>query len=375
MEIIHLILGKANPERMNGVNKVVYEMATNQVINGFPVQVWGITAHPAHDYPERIFTTRLFQASRNPFRLDPALKKAFLDYKGEVVVHIHGAFIPAFYSVTKFLDKNSIPFIITPHSTYNRVMMRKNSIRKECYFRIFEKPLLDRSFRIHLLGKSEWDGLGHIYHNEKSVILPYGFSRAEIPDPPPKMRRFSVVYCGRLAVADKGLDILLEGFALFHLQQPDAQLILIGDGKGKRRLHALCRQLDLGASVTFKGSLYGKEKIRHLQECHVFAHPSRTDGLPATILEASSLGLPCVISDATNMGQRVDRYDAGYTMKCLDKIEFAKGLTLIHHRMTGRGEGPLLQANACRMIDIDFNWNGILSHFNHIYEQSLKSSK
>src|SRR6201996_597142 len=82
MEVIHLILGKANPDRMNGVNKVVHEMATNQVVNDYPVQVWGITAQPNHDYPDRIFPTRLFQSCRNPFRVDPALKQALLDRKG-----------------------------------------------------------------------------------------------------------------------------------------------------------------------------------------------------------------------------------------------------------------------------------------------------
>ena len=55
MEIIHIILGKANPERMNGVNKVVHEMASNQTQRGYEVMVWGITTNPVHDYPERGF--------------------------------------------------------------------------------------------------------------------------------------------------------------------------------------------------------------------------------------------------------------------------------------------------------------------------------
>jgi glycosyltransferase involved in cell wall biosynthesis len=374
MEIIHLILGKANPERMNGVNKVVHEMATNQVANGYPVQVWGITAHPEHDYPERIFTTRLFRAYRNPFHIDPSLKTAFLGYKSRIVVHIHGAFIPAFYSISRFLHKNNIPFIITPHSTYNKVMMKKNAIRKKLYFRFFEKRLLDRSFSIHLLGKSEWRGLGDIYHNEKSVILPYGFTRMEIKNPPDKAVRFSVVYCGRLAIYPKGLDILVKGFALFNQLHRDAQLILIGDGKDKAHLRELCRQLNIDASVTFTGSVFGKNKIRLLRECHVFAHPSRTDGIPATIVEAASLGLPCVISDETNMGERVDRFDAGYTMKSLDELEFARGLSMINDRIMINGEGPALEANAFSMIDADFNWPTILRHFNNIYHKALLST-
>ena len=34
MEIIHIVLGKANPERMNGVNKVVFQLATKQAESG-----------------------------------------------------------------------------------------------------------------------------------------------------------------------------------------------------------------------------------------------------------------------------------------------------------------------------------------------------
>jgi glycosyltransferase involved in cell wall biosynthesis len=374
MEIIHLILGKANPERMNGVNKVIHEMATNQVLHGYPVEVWGITAHPKHDYPDRVFTTRLFQAYRNPFRLDAALKQAFLDYRGRIVVHIHGAFIPAFYAVSRFLDDHKIPFIITPHSTYNRVIMKKNAIRKRIYFRFFEKRLLERSSFIHLLGRSEWIGLGDIYHNKKSVILPYGFTRQEEKDAPEKANGFFVVYCGRLAVHHKGLDILLKGFALFNRKYPDTRLILIGDGREKQQLQELCRFLGIESSVTFMGSVFGKEKIRILQECQVFAHPSRTDGLPATIVEASSLGLPCVISEATNMGELVERHDAGYKMKSLDPEEFDRGLTIMYKRIVKTGQGSLLKANACNMIDTAFNWPGVLRHLNDIYQQSLQSS-
>jgi glycosyltransferase involved in cell wall biosynthesis len=374
MEIIHLILGKANPERMNGVNKVVHEMATNQVVNGYPVQVWGITAHPEHNYPDRAFTTRLFRAYRNPFRLDAALRQAFLDHKGRIVVHIHGAFIPVFYTVSRFLDVHQIPFIITPHSTYNRVMMKKNALRKKIYFWFFERPLLDRSSCIHLLGRSEWFGLHDIYHNRKSIILPYGFTRQHVQDIPENPNGFSVVYCGRLAVHHKGLDILLKGFALFNRKYPDTRLIIIGDGREKEQLQTLCRNLGIDTAVTFTGSVFGMDKNRILQECHVFAHPSRTDGLPATIVEASSLGLPCVISEATNMGDMVERHDAGYRMKSLDPEEFDKGLTAIYKRIVRKGQGPLLKANACNMIDTDFSWPRVLGQLNNIYRQSLQSS-
>jgi glycosyltransferase involved in cell wall biosynthesis len=374
MEVIHLILGKANPMRMNGVNKVVHEMATNQVLCGFPVEVWGITASMVHDYPERNFPTRLFPSAINPFHISRDLKQALLLKKGSIVVHLHGAFLPVFYSVSRFLSAHHIPFILTPHSTYNKVMMKKNAVLKKVYFLFFERHLLDRAFAIHLLGQSEREGLEAIYHNKKTKMMPYGFSRKENPAPREKAAIFTVVYCGRLAVFPKGLDILVEGFALFNRRHPDTRLLLIGDGKEKTSLQELCRDLGLSSSVLFTGSLYGEEKTSWISKGHVFAHPSRTDGLPATILEAAALGLPCVVSEATNMCRYIDLYDAGYSMRTLEPEEFCKGLEIMYTRITVAGDGERLRLNAWQMIDTAFDWSWILREFDQLYRRALKAN-
>ena len=43
MKVIHLVLGRANPNRMNWVIRVVHNLATAQKMGGFDVSVWGIT--------------------------------------------------------------------------------------------------------------------------------------------------------------------------------------------------------------------------------------------------------------------------------------------------------------------------------------------
>src|ERR1700759_820319 len=110
MEIIHVVLGKANPSRMNGVNKVVHELATRQQQMGERVTLWGITRFPKHDYPGRVYATRLFRAYRNPFRLDRALKEALAEKRRDTVFHLHGGFIPAFFSLAVALHERNIPY-------------------------------------------------------------------------------------------------------------------------------------------------------------------------------------------------------------------------------------------------------------------------
>ena len=62
MKIIHLVLGKGNPNRMNGVNKVAYQLATTQTEMGHDVTLWGIANDLHKNYPERNFKTVLFHA-------------------------------------------------------------------------------------------------------------------------------------------------------------------------------------------------------------------------------------------------------------------------------------------------------------------------
>lgn len=83
MEIIHIILGKANPSRMNGINKVVYQLASKQAEFDREASIWGITKNAVHDYGKRNFETKLFKASLNPFYLSMKLKKRSFIKKGK----------------------------------------------------------------------------------------------------------------------------------------------------------------------------------------------------------------------------------------------------------------------------------------------------
>ena len=57
MEIIHIILEKANFKRMNSVNKVVHQLARKQVNFEVKASVWGITNDKDTNYCERNFET------------------------------------------------------------------------------------------------------------------------------------------------------------------------------------------------------------------------------------------------------------------------------------------------------------------------------
>jgi glycosyltransferase involved in cell wall biosynthesis len=366
MEIIHLILGKANPNRMNGVNKVVFELASRQQAGNRRVSVWGFAADTEHNYPARAFSTKLFQRKSNPFWVDPAFRLALTALPANTVFHFHGGFQPLFYSLARVLQRNGFRYVITAHGAYNRVAMEKGWLRKRIYRRFFEKRLLQRAAMIHSLGESELAGLHSFYPAARQVCIPYGFEVSPDNHPLPEYHRFIIGYCGRIDIHTKGLDVILDGFQGIKQLIPHAECWIIGDGAERTALEAQIQENNI-KGVTCWGSKFGEEKWRLLQQVHVFVHPSRNEGLPASVLEALSMGIPCVLSNETNVGEVVHQYQAGVVMEQITAAAFIHSVMDMFHRFKREGWLPASRA-ARRAIQEAYNWETILVRFDELYQ-------
>ena len=364
MEIIHVILDKTNPERMNGVNKVVHQLATQQHLFGEQVAVWGITSDTTVNYNEQIFETLLFPKLKNPFAFSTQLKEALFSKKGKAIFHLHGGWIPIYYRLVRFFYNNKIEFVITPHGAYNTIAMRKNFWLKKIYFQLFERKILKRALRIHCIGKSERNGLQEFYRSQKIILLPYGFElKSTIALKKRDENLFVFGFIGRLDIYTKGLDTLLLAFKRFHRKMPQAQLWIVGDGKEKPTLEKKINALKLNHCLILYGSKFGSEKEQLLQAMDVFIHPSRNEGLPLSVIEAASFGKPCIVTDATNIGYLITKYNAGQTIY----RQSSKQLEAAMHAVVAKWSSPStfveLQQNAIRMIKENYNWNTLLQQY------------
>ncbi len=367
MEIIHLILGKANPERMNGVNKVVYQMATRQQNGGKNVAVWGVTKDLIHNYGERNFTTVLFQAHKNPFKIDGNLKKALIELNKTAVIHLHGGWVPMYASLARFLSKHNISYVLTPHGAYNTIAMKRSGITKKLYFSLFEKTLLKHAKRIHSLGESEVSGLNELYPNTKSFLLPYGFEIAnDLPTKQTNQETFIIGFVGRLDIYTKGLDLLIEAYKEFSDKASNSELWIVGDSKEKSTLEELVKTNNLESHVKFFGSKFGLEKDELISQMTIFTHPSRNEGIPTAVLEACALGIPSVVTQATNIASYISKYNAGIaiTDESIDELVMAfESLFKIWN--TSAMEN--LSSNAKLLVQEAFDWDTLVTKLDELY--------
>ena len=104
------------------------------------------------------------------------------------------------------------------------------------------------------------------------------------------------IYVGRLS-SEKGLPVLLRGFAIAAQQIPDAVLVLVGDGALRPELETLARELKLApGQIRFTGRVPIEEVPRWLRASDVYALTSPSEGFSCALLEAMSVGLPSVVS-------------------------------------------------------------------------------
>ncbi|WBA42392.1 glycosyltransferase family 4 protein [Hymenobacter canadensis] len=371
MKVIHLILGKANPERMNGVNKVVHAMATQQQRAGWDVEVWGITRDVEAGHPHHEFLTRLFQAQRTPFQLSRQLLAALAAVQGPAVVHLHGGFVPAYFSAARQMKALGLPYVLTPHGSYSTQAMRKNGLVKRVYLSVCEQFVLQNAAQVHCLGQSEVQGLQRRLPGLSPCLLPYGYEVNPTETTWPRTASaevFRVGFCGRLDDNHKGLHCLITGFGEFARTRPDAELWIIGDGPDRARVENWASAVPAG-TVHVLGSRFGAEKLALLSQLDVFAHTSHYEGLPTAVLEAAALGIPCVVTEATNLGSYVRQYACGQVLPEAKPTQLAMSLQQMHQqwRNTPRQQRGLRSQH---MVATAFAWPQLLTQYHSMYQRA-----
>ena len=127
--------------------------------------------------------------------------------------------------------------------------------------------------------------------------LKYTPNPVVIPDKiiPVRYQRPSFLAVGRLE-EQKAYDIILQAFAESDAKRKGWGLTILGDGALKDELVNLAVKLDINDCIDWKGKV--NNPFSYYASAKAFLLPSRFEGMPNSLLEAMSMGLPCVISDA-----------------------------------------------------------------------------
>ena len=119
---------------------------------------------------------------------------------------------------------------------------------------------------------------------------------------------------GSLAQRYKRVDLLLDALAWLRREGWDLQLDVVGGGRLLPELVSQAKALGIDGWITFHGAV-PQTKVRSvLANADLFVLCSDTEGLPHAVVEAMSLGLPCIGSSVGGIPEllpAVARFEQG----------------------------------------------------------------
>lgn len=149
----------------------------------------------------------------------------------------------------------------------------------------------------------------------KVLVVNNGLPQTSVPaaDIDPEILRFcqqgpTLGAIGRLS-PEKGFDVLLQAFALCRLKQPQARLLILGEGGERRLLETLVKELGLSDWVLMPGYRPGASAYLPLLRGLVLS--SHTEGLPMVLLEAMQAGIPIAATAVGGIPSVLDHGDCG----------------------------------------------------------------
>lgn len=243
------------------------------------------------------------------------------------IIHIHSSFGASFYRKLPFIIMSSLahkPIINHIHGSYidefynNACRIKKALIRS----------IYGKCKYIIALSETWKEELGRIVPLHQIVVVEnYGVIRENaVKEHFTKENHYQVLFLGFISKLKGCFDIpsIITNVAN---QIPKAKFVLAGIGDIKLVRKEI--RPELLSHVQFPGWVGGKEKSAFLQQSDVFFLPSYSEGMPMSILDAMSYGMPIVSTLVGSIPEVVREGQNGYLFIPGDTDGMAKALVNI----------------------------------------------
>jgi len=184
---------------------------------------------------------------------------------------------------------------------------------------------------------------------------------------PPKIG-FTLVYVGRLEPV-KNHALLFNAFREALSSMPGLQLWMVGDGRERKMLESLATESGISSQVTFWGQRL--DVAPFLSAADAFIMSSKSEGLPVSLLQAFSLGLPAIVTDVGGMAEAVRLAKAGFTSAANPK-EMAAAILRLAGNDTEREE---FSNNAGAAFRRHFTLETTVDSYMELYRNTVRARR
>ena len=146
---------------------------------------------------------------------------------------------------------------------------------------------------------------------------------------------------------------------------------IVGDGPERDAIRAVIEELKMSESVTVKGWLNKEELRREYQQADCYLNCSSYEGMPNTVLEAMSCGLPVIASDIPPHRHLVEHQVTGYLVD-LDRPESL--IDQLTELATDSRRGQVMGEAGRQVVLTSYCWQAVAKSYVDLYFQYQKET-
>lgn len=244
------------------------------------------------------------------------------------LIHAHGA-LPCGHAAMLLSRELGIPFVVTVHGldAYSTVQVRGRAgkwcrrISQHTYIASRRVICISEHVREKVL-----EGVGR--NCRTSVVYNGVDPDLFAPGKPVASDRSVVLSVGNL-IPVKGHEVLIRSVASLLPEFPSLILEIVGSGPNRQKLERISEQLGCADRVRFLGRKSRRETAAAMQNCTLFALPSRYEGLGCVYLEAMSTGKPAVGCRGQGIAEIIQQGSNGFLVGPDNEKELTLALSML----------------------------------------------
>ena len=335
---------------------------------------WGMMGHAAAlENDRQLRGMAVLQAPFFAASLLLHLQKLIRQYHFDLL-HAHWI-IPAGVLVNWAAQVNRLPFFVSLHGSDVYLVQRstvwgslaRGAFRRAQGVTACSQPLADGAIQCGA-------------HANRVKVIPYGADPERIMpvfDQTKLRQRLNlpqndliVLGAGRL-VSKKGFALLVKAMPAVLRVQPQARLLILGDGPERGLIEQLSCELGIADRVSLPGAVHWSLVSQYMAAADLFVMPSvrdakgNLDGLPNVILEAMAVGIPIVATRIAGIPLAVRDRETGLLIDQPEPYELSAAIV----NLLAAPESRVAMGHAARQrIETELNWREYAHHLDDMYQ-------
>lgn len=306
--------------------------------------------------------------------------KALKDLGDVDLIHAHDWLVAKPAISIKHLCR--VPLISTIHSTeYGR----RHGLHTDCHRMIhqIEWWLTYESWKIICCSNYMREEVMRIFNTppDKIEVIPNGVDVTKFGGAAGCSREFKaryatenekiILYVGRL-IPEKGVNVLLGAMPGVLRSNPEAKLVVVGEGYYRGELMRIADRMGLSQKVYFTGYV-DDETLKLLYRCaSVAVFPSLYEPFGIVALEAMASGTPVIVSDTGGLSEIVEHNISGFKVEANNSDSLVSAISYVLNKPDVANR---FKREGLRRVETMYNWRSIAERTKGLYLKILEEAR